>query len=131
MTLAEILKAKGYSVTQPRRAVFDTLDRFGALSCSELANKNSGIDRATVYRTVELFEELGVIHRIWLGFKSKVELSEMFNPHHHHFFCVECGQAYEIEDSDLENVLRQIATSSGHDLKEHSVELKGVCSKCH
>src|SRR5688572_6926860 len=101
--LKTTLKAAKYSATKPRVAVFTQLATHGPLSVGALAQSLSDtVDRATVYRTVELFEKLGIVNRIWHGFKHQVELSEIFTPHHHHALCQNCGQTVDIASPELE-----------------------------
>lgn len=129
--LKETLKKSGYSLTEPRRIVFDALVN-GPISHARLADSvNERMDRATVYRTLDLYERLGIVNRIWHGFKSHVELSEIFLPHHHHAVCQRCGRAADIVSSQLEQLLAHIAKEHGFLAVEHSVEMSGYCSDCH
>ncbi len=76
---ASILKGNGYSMTAPRRAVFDTLSGHESMNMSDLTKSVANIcDRASVYRTVELFEKLNIVQRIAIGWKYKIELSDIF-----------------------------------------------------
>src|SRR4051812_38298994 len=96
-TLRAILKQKGYSLTKPRKSVFELLLNHEPQSIAELiARSGTKIDRATVYRTVELFEKLGIVHRVNAGWKYKLELSEAFNDHHHRMHCTNCGRTFEL-----------------------------------
>lgn len=129
--LKSLLKNQGYSVTRPRTIVFGVLNEaHEALTVAQIIEKSAGIDMVSVYRTLQLFEKTGVVHRIWNGFKSKIELSEDFLPHHHHFTCRRCGSSMAIESDDLERSLHALEGVYGFDLKQHSVELSGYCSKC-
>lgn len=129
--LAKILREAGYSVTEPRVAVFECLRAIAEpISTTELAKTISTIDRVSVYRTVELFEKIGIIHRVWTGFKSKVELSDAFSPHHHHFTCLKCGKTVGLKSDKLEEALHEFEAQHGFNLTHHSVELSGYCSSC-
>lgn len=129
--LKTTLKAAKYSATKPRVAVFSQLATHGPLSVGALAQQlGRTVDRATVYRTVELFEKLGIVNRIWHGFKHQVELSEIFTPHHHHAMCQNCGQTIDIASPELEATLAKLAKSHKFLALSHSVELLGYCQKC-
>jgi len=131
LKLKTTLKDAKYSTTGPRIEVFNQLATAGPLSVSRLAERlERQVDRATVYRTVELYEKLGIINRIWHGFKHQVELSEIFTPHHHHARCSNCGQSTDIASPELESALSRLAKEHGFLALNHSVELLGYCQKC-
>lgn len=89
------------------------------------------LDRASLYRTIDLFERLGIVHRLQMGWKYKLELSDKFAHHHHHLTCLDCGEVTPLqEDIGLEkhiaNILKPYAfTESSHDL-----EIRGYCLSC-
>jgi Fur family ferric uptake transcriptional regulator len=129
--LTNTLKTAHFSATKPRVAVFTELAKHGPLSPGALAHHlQSTIDRATVYRTVELYEKLGIVNRIWHGFKHQIELSEIFTPHHHHALCQNCGQTIDIASPELEATLSRLAKARHFLALSHSVELLGYCQKC-
>ena len=125
------LKSSGFSVTQPRKQVFEELLSSGPVTTATLSQKcTEPLDRATVYRTVMLFERLGVVNRIWHGFKSQIELSEIFTPHHHHAVCQSCGKTIDIINPDLENAISKISREHGFLTVGHVIELTGYCKTC-
>jgi Fur family ferric uptake transcriptional regulator len=127
----EILKDSGNSYTLPRRTVFEQLQKQGPTTSTQLARACAPtIDRATTYRTITLFERLGVVNRIWHGFKSQIELSEIFTPHHHHASCQHCGVSIDIVDPELEKLLSRIAKDRNFLALGHVIELTGYCEKC-
>lgn len=128
--LAQTLKESKASVTRARRDVFVCLLNSGPLSVGQLARQQSNIDRATIYRTIELFEKLGIVNRIWRGFKNQIELSEIFTPHHHHALCQHCGQTIDIASSELEAILAHLGKKHHFLTLSHSVELLGYCDRC-
>lgn len=131
LKLRSTLKDAHYSATHPRIKVFNYLAAHGPSSVGTLANSLAGdINRATVYRTVELFEKLGIVNRIWHGFKHQIELSEIFTPHHHHATCQNCGTTIDIASPELESALAGIARQHNFLAIGHSVELIGYCTKC-
>ena len=130
--LASTLKQAGYSVTKPRQAVFSALQSGKPRGMRELTlDLSSVIDRASIYRTVELFEKLGVVVRVQSGWKYKIELSDAFLPHHHHLTCTGCGKIISFDEPNgLEDVLQTIALEHGFAAKDHSLEISGLCSDC-
>lgn len=129
--LKDTLKQAKYSATRPRLTVFSQLAKEGPISVGNLAQQlEPQVDRATVYRTVELYEKLGIVNRIWHGFKHQVELSEIFTPHHHHARCQNCGSTTDISSPELESALSRLTKQHGFLALNHSVELLGYCQKC-
>ncbi|MGH7196855.1 MAG: Fur family transcriptional regulator [Candidatus Saccharimonadales bacterium] len=126
------LKEAGCSTTKSRMRIFTYLLSTGPMSVGTLASRlRKDADRATVYRTIELFEKLGIVNRIWHGFKHQIELSEIFTPHHHHALCQNCGRTMDIASSELEAELAQLAKRHSFLALSHSVELLGYCKNCH
>jgi Fur family ferric uptake transcriptional regulator len=129
--LEAVLKSHKLKLTRQRRAVFDALTRYAPISNARLGDELADtLDRATVYRTLELFESIEVVQRVWSGWKSQVELSESFVPHHHHATCRICGRHLEVNSVKLEAELYQLAEEMRFRLEDHSVELTGVCASC-
>lgn len=126
-----ILRDAGQSITKPRRAVFDTLSHADEpLKNGEIAKRTPDVDRASVYRTLELFTKLGVTTTTIRGWTPFTELAEPFRPHHHHMICEQCGGVKEIASDTLEDILTLVANKYNFALKTHTVELNGVCAKC-
>lgn len=89
------------------------------------------VDRATVYRTVELFERLGIAHRLNIGWKYKIELSDIFAEHHHHFYCTNCGATTTISANPmLETMIDSLVNKEGFSPRGHSLEIYGLCPNC-
>jgi Fur family transcriptional regulator, ferric uptake regulator len=131
--LQQILKKNGYSLTTPRTAVFRSLaSKVLPISMSELINDlSSTVNRATIYRTIEIFEKTGVVSRIQMGWKYKLELSDIFLHHHHHLTCSKCGATESFHETrKLVEELNKIGSIKGFLVKSHTLELSGVCSNC-
>lgn len=129
--LTELLRSHGQSLTRPRKTVFEQLRHQEPQTMHELVLRCDDIDRASVYRTVALFERLGVVQRLHTGWKYKLELTEQFQEHHHHATCMVCGTTLVLpEDEALEKRLRLIAAKAGFAVERHQVELQGYCTYC-
>jgi len=130
--LRALLKKDGASLTKPRRIIFDLLRDQQPQSMAELVTRAAGkVDRATVYRTVELFEKLGIAQRLNIGWKYKIELSDVFHGHHHHFYCTNCGKTYTLPANPmLETMVDSVAARSGFAPRGHQLEIYGLCSAC-
>ena len=89
------------------------------------------VDRATVYRAIELFERLGIVHRLNIGWKYKIELSDVFQGHHHHFYCTNCSKTYPLPaNSMLETIIDSTAAKEGYATRGHQLEVYGLCGHC-
>ena len=83
---------------------------------------DSRISVATVYRTVRLLEEKGILERRdFGGGRARYEATE--HGHHYHLIDIETGRVIEFEDAEHEQLMRQIATRLGFDLVSHRMEL--------
>ncbi len=131
-TLKALLKKKGASLTKPRKTVFDLLLNQKPQSTQVLVERaKDKVDRATVYRTLQLFEKLGIVQRLNIGWKYKYELSDIFQGHHHHFHCTNCGTTFSLEpNSMLETMIDTVAAKSEFAPRGHQLEVYGLCPSC-
>jgi Fur family ferric uptake transcriptional regulator len=98
-------------------------------SAEEICNELPGVGRATVYRTIKLLLEAGVVCKLALpNGASKYSLARV--EHHHHTFCVECGTVREFRDATVERLLRTIGEDISGDIVGHRMEFYVVCREC-
>lgn len=127
----KLLKTSGHFMTKPRMRLFGLLQSYPALTLKELIRLTNKHDQVTVYRNVELFEQLGIINRLRLGWQTKIELSDVFQHHHHHMSCVNCGKVFVLKDSSvIENEIGRISRASGFKPLDHQLEIRGLCANC-
>ena len=127
----KLLKQAGYFITAPRKHIFELLQEHPALTLKQLIHLTKDHDQATVYRTVDLFEELGVINRLRLGWHTKIELSDLFQHHHHHLTCTQCGKVTDLEeDLEVEQSINKLAAKIHFKAIDHNLEIRGVCNSC-
>ena len=128
----QTLTENDYRVTQAREATFALLMHAEPQSIREiLAKANGTIDRVSIYRNLELFEKLGIIHRIQIGWKYKLELSDMFVAHHHHLQCLGCGKIIDIKDEQhIDAFIHEVAGRFGFTPRRHQFEIDGYCADC-
>ena len=90
------------------------------------------IGLATVYRTVLLLEEIGIIFKLDLNDGcSRYELVHSEEVHrHHHLVCNECKAVFEVQDDLLDELEDRIENTYGFKILDHSVKFFGICSKC-
>ena len=131
--LAQALKDQHLSLTRPRLVLCQLLDSHSPCTMRELVAlaHEKDIDRATVYRSVKVLDEIGVIKRIQIGWKYKLELSDAFSHHHHHAHCGQCNQIVTLpEDDVLEAHIERIARLQQFKVQDHHLELQGICQNC-
>jgi Fur family transcriptional regulator, ferric uptake regulator len=130
--LLSVLQSNNKRVTSARIAVYEALRENEPLTMSELIELcELRTDRASVYRTVELFEQLGVIQRLQIGWKYKLELGHKFSYHHHHLTCQLCGVVIALSEDDLlEQRLLLLSENIHFQMTDHQIEIHGLCEKC-
>lgn len=125
-----LLKEHGYSLTKARMAVFLALVGHEPLSMREVVLQARGINRASVYRAIDLFEKLGIVQRLNTGWKYKIELSDQFADHHHHLTCKQCGRTVALNEQQLEQFIENLAVAHGFLPLGHQIEIQGMCVAC-
>lgn len=121
---------KGLRITEQRRIIARVLSEsedhpdVEALHARASAI-DSGISIATVYRTVRLFEEAGILERHDFG-DGRARYEAAAEEHHDHLINVETGEVIEFVDEELEALQRRIAERLGFRLVDHRMELYGV-----
>lgn len=129
--IATILHDHGLSLTRQRLFVFELLEGREPISMHELYELSKGeLDRASLYRIVAVFEQLGIVQRVHIGWKYKIELSDSFAEHHHHLTCLSCHKVIPINEQALETFISSTAASHNFKPLEHQVEIQGLCEQC-
>lgn len=128
------LDRAGYRLTEPRRSVAALIaDQDGHFTAADLVSaartRRVDVGRATVFRTLEVLEELGAVERLDLpsGEHAYVGCEPV---HHHHVVCSRCGRTTGIDDAGLRSVVRDVARQSGYRVDDHRLELFGLCPAC-
>ena len=129
---SQILSENGYRLTKARLSTFKLLLGGKPQSISELIEQGKGeVDRVSIYRNIDLFEKLGIVNRITIGWKYKIELSDIFLAHHHHMTCLGCGKTIDIEgEKTIDEFINQVASREGFAPERHTFEIEGYCTSC-
>ena len=129
-TLEELCKKKGVRLTEQRKVIAQVMtsssDHPDVDELHQRVNKiDSKISIATVYRTVKLFEEAGVVSKHdFKGGKARYEKSP--EEHHDHLIDVNSGEIIEFVDEDIELLQKKVADKLGYTLVDHRLELYGT-----
>jgi Fe2+ or Zn2+ uptake regulation protein len=128
--LVDDLRDSGYRVTAPRLRVIERLaGREDNFTAEELAAELAPVGRATVYRTLKLLIDTGLVCRLVLA-DGSVAYRMSDRMHHHHLVCVGCGATEDIAAEDVEDVVEGIRSTSGYELVGHRIEVYGFCPAC-
>ncbi|MGR3757644.1 MAG: Fur family transcriptional regulator [Tranquillimonas sp.] len=132
-TILERCEAKGLRMTEQRRviaAVLESSDDHPDVEelYARATRQDPGISIATVYRTVKLFEEAGILEKHEFG-DGRARYEDADREHHDHLIDMQSGQVIEFVDSEIELLQERIAARLGYDLKGHRLELYGVPRK--
>ncbi len=124
---------KNVKLTDQRKIIAQVMsDSSDHPDVDELYKRVSKIDSkisiATVYRTVKLFEEVGILAKHdFRGGKARYE--ELSEGHHDHLIDIKTGEITEFVDEDIEKLQKKVAEKYGYDLLDHKLELYGVKKK--
>ena len=132
-TIEEKCIAKGVKLTDQRKIIAKIMSESqDHPDVNELYKRASAVDKkisiATVYRTVKLFEESGIVTKHdFKGGKARYE--ELSESHHDHLIDIKTGEIIEFVDEEIENLQKKVADKYGYKLVDHKLELYGIKKK--
>jgi Fur family ferric uptake transcriptional regulator len=129
-TITDRCEAKGLRMTGQRRIIAAVLEESDDHPDVEelyarAADRDSAISIATVYRTVKLFEEAGILEKVEFG-DGRARYEDAERDHHDHLIDLQTGEVIEFVDAEIEALQEKIARKLGYRLKGHKLELYGV-----
>jgi len=132
-TVSAFLREHGYRLTHQRRAIIEAVLAGGEhFNAEELSGRlrRKGISRATVYRTLALLVECGVIRRAYRqDGKERYELGYGVM-HHDHLVCTECGKVIEFRDERIEEIQQAVCRRRHFSVRDHRLIVRGICEDC-
>ncbi|MCD6254133.1 MAG: transcriptional repressor [Thermotogae bacterium] len=129
------LRERGNRVTAQREAILKIFEEVGDHLGAEdvyqlLMRRRRRISKATVYRTLELLTNMGMLRRLELNEGVyRYELAESTS-NHHHAICTSCGTIVNIDLEDLESLTQRAAEAVGFTMTNYSVIIYGICPSC-
>jgi len=129
------LERRGLKLTAERQALFDELfARHEHFEADELLvrlrARHKKISRATIYRTLELLVDSGIVGRVRIresGYRyERLRAGE----HHDHLICNECGRVIEFFEPRIENLQDEVCARYGFLAISHSHQMRGICRQC-
>jgi Fur family transcriptional regulator, ferric uptake regulator len=132
-SLHSTLRAKGYRLTPQRQLVLQAVTelRHGTPDeiCAEVQRSAGGVNISTVYRTLELLEELGLVTHTHLGHGAPTYHAAT-DEDHLHLVCRDCGQVIETEAAVTDDLVRELAARHGFVTDVAHFAIYGRCSGC-
>lgn len=131
----DFLETKSLRVTSQRRAiiesVFSTEEHFTAEQLLKWSRKrDKTVSRATVYRTLPLLTESGLVHEMDFGGDHKYyDPNYAEHPHHNHIVCEDCNKIVEFDSKQIERVEDEMCQKLGFSVKAHRLQITGRCEK--
>lgn len=128
------LKQKGYRLTSSRQKIVQSLlDCGGHITADGLLEvireTDKTVGRMTVYRTLELLSELGLIRPVYQG-TGAAHYILLDGGHHHHLICSGCDAVIEFDECGLQDVGKLLAERFNFAIEGHLVEFYGRCQNC-
>ena len=132
--VASKLKRSGYKLTPQRHAILKVI----AQSHSHLTpaaihkmvrQEHPGIGLVTIYRTLEVLSQLGLICRVYTQGEQSYLLRRPLE-HHHHLVCSSCGKVIDFTHCNLSELERKLSEETGFKVEGHLLEVMGLCKKC-
>ena len=133
-SLLEALQARGMRVTPQRAIIFEAIEKLeGHITAedifAEVQKINPYISLATVYRSLELLQDLNLITQTNLG-RSQTYFALKDHCSHHHLVCQQCGRIEEFCDDILEPVRAMLEQQYGFEAQTDHMSIFGLCKKC-
>ncbi len=137
-----IMHGRGFRVTAPREAVLSVLEKEKThLSAKEIYAKviviEPSVGLTTIYRTLEMLAEMGVINRVEIGDKTtRYEIKSNSSKHHHHIICTNCRKVIDYSEFSEEEkklftkMTKNIEKKYNVKITGHNVQFFGICLDC-
>jgi Fur family ferric uptake transcriptional regulator len=127
-------KDKKLRLSHPRLLIYQELsDTKTPLSPQELyqilLKKQKRIGLTSIYRSLDLFESMGMVFKIINGSSVKYKLCEI-EDHHHHIICKACGNVVELNFCDISDWSKKVTESTGYQVIDHQLNFYGFCKAC-
>jgi Fur family transcriptional regulator, ferric uptake regulator len=129
----EELRARGYRVTPQRQLVLEAVTALRHATpeeiCAEVQRTARGVNISTIYRTLELLEQLGLVKHTHLGHKPPTyHLATEAN--HVHLVCRECGEVYDVTPTVARGLVEVPEDEHGFETDVHHLTVYGRCRNC-
>ena len=132
----EFLASKGQRMTRERsiivEEIFSLHEHFDAESLIERLSRSrtDRVSRSTVYRSLALLEEAGLIRKVARQDDREIFEHDYGYPQHDHLICRQCGKLIEFHNDAINDVLAEVARRYDFRMEGHRLEVQGLCDEC-
>ena len=129
-----IIQERKLKLSYPRLLIYQELSNaVTPLSAQELfkslIRRKKRIGLTSIYRSLDLFESLGIVFKMINGSTAKYKLCEL-EDHHHHIVCKTCGSVAELDFCDISDWSVKVMESTGYQVTDHQLNFYGLCKAC-
>jgi Fur family ferric uptake transcriptional regulator len=130
----DLFREKKLRLSHPRVLIYRELsDAQNPLSPQQLyqaiLKKKKRIGLTSIYRSLDLFESLGIVFKIINESNVRYKLCEM-EDHHHHIVCKACGSVVEFDFCDISDWSKKVTEFTGYEVTDHQLNFYGFCQAC-
>ena len=131
----QCLKQAGYRLTKARLTILGILEaEHGHITSADILAKikqiKPAIGRASVFRTLDLFTQLGIVRPTYIATSLTPNYVLMHGGHHHHVICTGCHRFFEFDDCGLEALMHNLEARLNMKISSHLLEFYGICQSC-
>ena len=129
------LRRHGYKITPQRRTVINAILQSHehltpAAIHQKVSRRHTGIGLVTIYRTLEMLADLGLICETHAGGSCRSYLMRRPAGHHHHLICSDCGKVIDFTDCGLKELESRLSEKNNFKISGHLLEFLGQCREC-
>ncbi len=132
--LKKYLKENGLRYTKQREEILEKiLETKGHFEIEDIVlefkKQNLDVSRSTVYRTLNILKELGIVNEV-IKYKNKTLYEVALKEHHDHLVCEKCGRIIEFHSEEIEELQNNICKDYNFKPTFHRLEIYGICEDC-
>ena len=132
---SQYLESKGLKLTSERRVIlkeiFSAHDHFEAEDILvRIRNKGARVSKDTIYRTLPLLAEAGLIREVALGERHGHYEHILSRQHHDHLICLKCNRVFEFSNGTIEEIQDKVCKTHDFKAQRHNLTIFGLCKKC-
>lgn len=131
----QFLEAKGLKLTSERKIIlkeiFSAHDHFEAEDILvRTRNKGERVSKDTIYRTLPILVEAGLIREVGLGERHGHYEHMLSQEHHDHLVCLKCNKVTKFSNGTIEQIQDKVCKEIGFRAQKHNLTIFGICKKC-
>lgn len=128
------LRDAGFKITNARATVLKVMEEGGHLTSAEVvervAQRDSAVGRASVFRTLDLLSRLSLIRPTYVDGSGAPVFVLLPDGHHHHIVCTRCGKVIDFQDCGLDALAAELEHTNHVRIFGHLLEFYGICAAC-